>query len=388
MSGRRHRPTDPVSKLHVSPLGGPLLLAALSGVLITASVWNFSREVTELAVTLPPIAAAVLNVGLAVGTLYAAFWLLKSEYDAAERWGIALTSTAGALILTMIAALTIIIRTAEGRIVGEAIFVLIVNGDIGAIVGVLVGIYNMRARRDARQAERERDKLAFLNSILRHDILNSMMIIQSRGEFLAKNTEGRNQEFAATIVDRSDNVVNLVERTRAMLEILTGEAEGETGLERVDLASVLDDRIEIFRSSDESVTFNQEYPSTLPVRADDLLANVIENIIANAIEHNDKAEAQITISTETVENEENGDTVRLRIADNGPGIPDQLKDAVFRRDETGIHEDGSGSGFGLFFVDTMIERYDGDVWIEDNEPEGAVVVLELPVLNEDDESGA
>ncbi|MFB6211871.1 MAG: ATP-binding protein [Halobacteriales archaeon] len=378
MSSRRERSSGPLDTLRRSELGGPLLLAVLGGVLITVSVWNFTRELQKLTVALPPIAAAVLNIGLAIGSLYMAYWLITSDYDATERWRVATTAVVGSLVLTAISLSTILIRTAEGRVVGEPIFVLIVNADIGAIVGILVGIYNTRARRDARQAERERDKLAFLNSILRHDILNSMMIIQSRAEFLAENTQDRKEQFARTIIDRSEGIVNLVERTRAMLEILTGEAEGESGLEPVDLGSLLDDRIEMFRSSDDPVTFHQEYASTLWVQADDLLKNVVENIIANAIEHNDKAEAEITISTETVD-----DRVRLRIADNGPGIPDDLKDAVFRRDKTGIHEEGSGSGFGLFFVDTMIDRYDGRVWIEDNEPEGAVAVLELPMADED-----
>jgi signal transduction histidine kinase len=67
----------------------------------------------------------------------------------------------------------------------------------------------------------------------------------------------------------------------------------------------------------------------------------------------------------------------VRVADDGPGVPDELKDAVFRRDETGMTETAVGSGFGLFFVDQMMDRYGGSVRIEDNEPRGAVFVLEL-----------
>nr|WP_239641328.1 ATP-binding protein [Haloarcula japonica] len=39
----------------------------------------------------------------------------------------------------------------------------------------------------------------------------------------------------------------------------------------------------------------------------------------------------------------------------------------------------TGSGFGLFFVDSMVEEYGGTVWVEDNEPTGAVFVIELPL---------
>ncbi|EMA28366.1 ATP-binding protein [Haloarcula japonica] len=53
-------------------------------------------------------------------------------------------------------------------------------------------------------------------------------------------------------------------------------------------------------------------------------------------------------------------------------------ESIFRRGETG-HVKSTGSGFGLFFVDSMVEEYGGTVWVEDNEPTGAVFVIELPL---------
>ena len=60
------------------------------------------------------------------------------------------------------------------------------------------------------------------------------------------------------------------------------------------------------------------------------------------------------------------------MADNGAGIdPDRLE-AVFDRGDRGASDD---SGFGLFFVDAMIEAYGGDVSAENDD--GAVFTLEL-----------
>jgi signal transduction histidine kinase len=66
--------------------------------------------------------------------------------------------------------------------------------------------------------------------------------------------------------------------------------------------------------------------------------------------------------------------VVVDIADNGPGIPDSAKETIFAWGETRQSSDG---GFGLYFVQTMLEYYGGGVEILDNEPEGAVFRVTL-----------
>ncbi len=67
---------------------------------------------------------------------------------------------------------------------------------------------------------------------------------------------------------------------------------------------------------------------------------------------------------------------KIEITDNGPGIPDELKSGVFRREEH------PGRGIGLYLVKRIINRYGGRVWIEDRVPgnraRGTRVVIILP----------
>lgn len=72
-----------------------------------------------------------------------------------------------------------------------------------------------------------------------------------------------------------------------------------------------------------------------------------------------------------------GDHINVRIADNGPGIPDSRKEDIFGKDETGL--DSEGTGIGLYLVQSLMDAYDGDVWVEDNDPEGAVFVVQFHV---------
>ena len=68
-------------------------------------------------------------------------------------------------------------------------------------------------------------------------------------------------------------------------------------------------------------------------------------------------------------------TCKIEVSDNGPGIPDELKSGVFRRE-------GGQTGIGLYIVKKIISRYGGRVWIEDRVPgnpgRGARVVITLP----------
>jgi signal transduction histidine kinase len=101
-----------------------------------------------------------------------------------------------------------------------------------------------------------------------------------------------------------------------------------------------------------------------------MLSSVFGNLLNNAIQHNDTEAPRVSVTVETT-----AETVVVRVADNGPGIPVDRRDEVFGRGEKGL--DSAGTGVGLYLVDRLVDAYGGSVAIEDNDPEGAVFVVEL-----------
>jgi len=204
---------------------------------------------------------------------------------------------------------------------------------------------------------------------LRHDIQNAMTIIRARGEALADATEGRENDHARTVVNQSDAVISTVDRFRTLLRLLT---EGELDPSPVELGPLIENRVDIARSTYPEADIAAVVPEGVTVLADETLENALGNLIGNAVEHNDTESPTVRISVSE------GDRVAtVRVADDGPGVPDDKKSTVFRRGNRGLKEADIGSGFGLFFVDTLIEGYDGSVTVEDNEPRGAVFVVRL-----------
>src|SRR6056297_4013314 len=118
-----------------------------------------------------------------------------------------------------------------------------------------------------------------------------------------------------------------------------------------------------------------------------MLNSVFRNLLKNAVQHNDKAVPTVAVSSEMKD-----DQIRIRVADNGPGVSDAAKEDIFGKGEKGL--DSEGTGIGLYLVKSLVETYGGDVWVKDRESgdavanqlpetattEGAVFVVELPTV--------
>lgn len=242
------------------------------------------------------------------------------------------------------------------------------SGDIAYVAGFARDITRRKQRQ--KQLERQNQEMEVFNSLLRHDVLNGITVIRTRADELADDVEGEHRQYAETIVEWSDNITGLVQRIRDVLNTLTG---GEPELEQVNLSEQLRHQVDVVETSHPAVEVETDVTATTFVQANELLTDVFKNLLTNAIEHNGSDGLRMRTTVEVTD-----ETARVRIADNGRGIPDELKDEIFRRGRTG-HVKQTGSGFGLFFVDAMVTAYGGEIHVEDNEMGGATFLIELPV---------
>ena len=64
----------------------------------------------------------------------------------------------------------------------------------------------------------------------------------------------------------------------------------------------------------------------------------------------------------------------MEVADQGPGIPRELRDRVF---EPFFTTKTGGTGLGLAICRSIVKRYDGEIWVEEAEGGGASVKVIL-----------
>nr|WP_240938298.1 ATP-binding protein [Haloarcula rubripromontorii] len=227
--------------------------------------------------------------------------------------------------------------------------------------------YAVVRSRQQRAIQRQTDQMDFFNSILQHDILNGMNVIRARGELLEDTLDSQEREYASTIVRWSDDLIDLTEKVRSVLETVT-DGDGRNHEHR-ELQAVLTAAAERARSVGDACTVTVE-SEAVTVVADELLDDVFANLFLNAVEHGG---ADVTIDVTTTVDD---GVVTVCLADDGDGIPSSEARRIFERGEKG--SESGGTGFGLYFVDTMVRSYGGDVWVEDSDLGGAAFYIELP----------
>ena len=150
-----------------------------------------------------------------------------------------------------------------------------------------------------------------------------------------------------------------------------------------DLGWTLEDVVEELKDQPgRETTINYRPRLKLMVNASELLKDVFTNIVGNAIKHSEKAVIIDVMVSKVFE--DGREYYRTTVEDNGPGIPDDMKDRVFSRLQRGGTK-ASGAGLGLYLVRRLVEDYHGRVWAEDRVPgdhaKGAKFIVMLPVAS-------
>ncbi|MEF8856285.1 MAG: HAMP domain-containing sensor histidine kinase [Haloplanus sp.] len=338
----------------------PSLIAVLGVAVAVVSLANFVRDVETLGLGIFPVASLGICLLLAVGLLGMSHWLAGSDLSAADTWTVVRWSLGGMIGFGTLAALTVVIRLAEGRVVDGSALSIIVIGSGGGIGGGVAGIYYARANRAAREADHRRDALVFLNSHLRHNVLNAAQVIQGYTTLLDERVD--DAEYLDPIERRSAAIASLIDDMKELADLFSGERAPMP----VDISTVILREVEAARSTHEAVTFEVDVPSELYVMATGAVSSVFANLIRNAIEHNDRAAPTVSISAERGHH-----TVAVHVTDDGPGIRDDVKDHLF---DSAIE---SGEGRGIALVKTLMNHYGGDLSVSDNDPRGTDVVVEF-----------
>ncbi len=117
------------------------------------------------------------------------------------------------------------------------------------------------------------------------------------------------------------------------------------------------------------------------MKANDLVTDIFTNLIGNSIKHSSPDKPLvIDIRVARVKEKDIG-YLRITIEDNGPGIPNWLKDKIFLRFQRG-QTSAHGKGLGLYIVRALVDDFGGKVWVEDRRPgdsgQGARFVVVLP----------
>jgi two-component system nitrogen regulation sensor histidine kinase GlnL len=218
-------------------------------------------------------------------------------------------------------------------------------------------------------------------AMLAHEVKNPLSGIRGAAQLLEQDADEAGRELTQLICEETDRIVALVDRMEAFSEpapIAGGE---------VNIHEVLDRVRKIAQSGfARHVMLIEEYdPSLPPVPGDrDLLLQVLLNLVKNASEAVRDTDGEIILTTAYrhglrltgLDGARRHLPLMVSVADNGSGIPDDIKPHLF---DPFVTTKRNGTGLGLALVAKVIGDHGGVIEF-DSEPGRTVFRVFLPVV--------
>lgn len=219
---------------------------------------------------------------------------------------------------------------------------------------------------DLRAALWQKTRLAALGQAvtkINHDlrgILSTALLVSDR---LEASADPEVRRVTPSLVSAIDRAVDLCRQTLGYAR----EGPPALALGPVALAALIDEAAAAVRAPDTRIDIAA--PPGLTVVADrDQLFRVLFNLLRNAV--------QAGARTVRVTAEATGEGVTLRLRDDGPGIPDVLRQTLFQPFAGSGKPDGSG--LGLVIARDLMRAHGGDIELVQTGPDGTEFALHLP----------
>lgn len=230
--------------------------------------------------------------------------------------------------------------------------------------------------RDVTERKNREQRLSVLNRVLRHNLRNDMNLVDGYAGELAERLDGEPAERAGTIQAVATELIELSEKARDVEAVL---AETATDVSREDCEALIETIVDDVENRYPAATVETDLEAGIRVPGTRSRA-IVENLVENAVEHNDAAHPRVEIGLELVDG---GSTCLLIVEDDGPGLPAGEQAVLEKETETPLEH---GSGLGLWIVAWAVRSLGGDVTF-DTSMDGTEVRVRIPVSDGGPETG-
>ncbi len=257
---------------------------------------------------------------------------------------------------------------------------LVVEGRITGVLGIARDITEQKEERErAARADKLR-ALGELASGVAHDFNNSLAAILGRAQLLRRQTQDealvRNVEIIQTAAEDAAATVRRIQTF--------ARKSPAKEFELVDVSGLLNDAVEITRTrwQNEARLRGLEYQVVLEAKGGQIafgsaseLREVFVNLIVNAVDAMPEG-GRLVISCER-----EAACLQLRFADNGTGMPEDIRQKIF--DPFFSTKGAQGTGLGLSVSYSIVERHEGVISVKSEQGRGTVFTIELPAARQE-----
>ena len=226
----------------------------------------------------------------------------------------------------------------------------------------------------SQQQQIETERIAALGraaSSISHDLRHYLAAVVANAEFLYEADELKldKSEIYQEIQTASNQMTDLIDSLRELAHQRSAISPEPANLDQ------------IVRRAIEAVKARPEFRNrTITLIARDEMEGVFDprkleraffNLVLNACEATPEGESRVTVDVQTL-----GESFEVRVTDQGPGVPSNIRDIVF--DPFVSSGKPNGTGLGLAIVSKIVHDHGGSVSLERTSETGTVMLVKLP----------
>jgi signal transduction histidine kinase len=270
----------------------------------------------------------------------------------------------------------------SGKVIGYTL--ALVRDDAGAVVGAAMFFRDLTRVEQIEERERLRDRLAAVGemaAVIAHEVKNPLAGIEVMAGLLRRKVAAPDAQKVLTDIIAEAKMANAI-----VQEVLDFVRPIRLQVEHTAVADAVHGAIQLAdtKAARGQIGVDVHLPQTLPQIQGDQhqLTQVFTNLLMNAYEAMN-GQGRITVSAQSIrldDGAEGRDAVQVEIADNGPGIPQDVADKVF---DPFFTTKPQGSGLGLAIVRKIVDAHDGRIDMKTLAGQGTTIRITLPVSTAD-----
>lgn len=248
------------------------------------------------------------------------------------------------------------------------------------LIGTVGFLLLVKEKQDVKIQKLLKDKNLFF-SLIAHDLKGPLGSSLALSEIMAEEIDGYSREEIKEITgmlhESNKNIYKLLENLLDWSKMQTGMMEYNP--KEVILNQLIEENVEINRNAALNKNINLKFESVEIIKAEldkDMIDTVLRNLLTNAIKFTDQ-QGEIVLTMKRINQK-----VEVSITDNGIGIPDSIKEKLFKINEKVIQkgtENESGNGLGLLLCSEFIKKHQGQIWAESKLGKGSTFKFILPL---------
>lgn len=198
-----------------------------------------------------------------------------------------------------------------------------------------------------------------------HDLKTSLTVVRT---YLDGAMNGRIELDEVAFND----LIEEIKFTNALVESLKDDYNSE--IHMVDLSKIIDEVVATFHTmyKTKNIALQVINPEEVVIRGDKVIfVRILQNLLSNSFYYSD-ANTMVTISLEK------GDSIKLRVKDEGIGIPKEQIEHIFKKNyriKASNRRNKKGTGMGLYIVKLLVEDLGGSITVDGEN--GTDILIEL-----------